>query len=205
MLIPLGSNCIVSWLNKSIGIDQPTTPFEWFNCFQLSYITEVMKIIDSSDGIDFSLIHYRPEISKKDRYTYLLSRDKKIFSYHYRASNFANIFPRRYSCMMQEITTSENLYFVRINTSFLRSNAQEINEFIDFIQQINPNAAINFLLIDIGEKKNVSVDRHNVQFCYATFTKSLFTGGISQEGICENHELQKIYIEMLEKIGYINK
>lgn len=202
MLIPLGNNCVISWMNELVGIQQKTTPFEWFYSMKLSYITEIITRIEKSEIIDFSRIHYVPEVSKHDVHTYLLSSEKKMFSSHYRAIEFASIFPRRYSRMIEEIKNNDILFFVRFNNSYPQTLKVELENFIDCIHQINTKAVINFLLIDLGKKNTIILDKKLTNFYHEILPPDLFNYPVSREMILNNTRLQKIYMEMLEKIGY---
>jgi hypothetical protein len=192
MIIALGYHCNVSFLNQSLRIKKETGAFEWLECRKLQYITDVINTL--TDNPESNVIFGR------DKRVHLLN--PYFYSGHYNLNEYKTIFKRRYDRFIDNIKTTENLYFVRINPIFCKTTKNEIELFIKSIKKINPNIKFNFLLIETiineTEINSISIDSDNVKFYHNYF----YQRDVSDVYMKSPTIIDDIYKKMLEDIGY---
>lgn len=199
MIVPLGYNCGLTFLNTELHIKKETGLFEYFHIEKLQYVTDVINTLTQNPQSNVVL--------GRDRYVYLLN--PSIYTCHYDIDEFKKIFQRRYNRFIDNINNNKNLFFVRINPFGHETSFFEIYLFIKSIKIIKPDIKFNFLLIDTIDNDSdisyINLDIDNVKFHHKHFyqkdpTEAFCTGG------AVNPNYSKIYIEnykkILQDIGY---
>lgn len=196
MIIPLGFNCNVSFLNQALHIKKETGLFEWFESRSLQHITDVINTltINPESNIIFA------EFDRDFEYIYLLNNN--LLSCHYDIDEYKIIFKRRYNRFIDNINKEENIYFIRVNPNGYNTTKNEIELFIESIKRINPNIKFNFLLIDTIHNECdfnfITIDIDNVIF----YHKYFYEKDVNDEYMQSPTIIYKIYKKILEDIGY---
>jgi hypothetical protein len=196
MIIPLGFNCNVSFLNQALHIKKETGLFEWFESRSLQHITDVINTltINPESNIIFT------EFGRDFECIYLLNHN--LLSCHYDIDEYKIIFKRRYNRFIDNINKEENIYFIRVNPNGYNTSKNEIELFIESIKRINPNIKFNFLLIDTIDNECdinfITIDIDNVIFYHKYFYKK----DVNDEYMQSPTIIYEIYKKILEDIGY---
>jgi hypothetical protein len=193
MLVPLGFNCNVTYLNQALCIKKETGVFEWFDSRRLQRITDVIECMTRDPSCN--VVH------ASGASVCLLHPD--LFSNHYDTEEFRPIFARRYQRFLEIVKTQPRLFFVRVNPYQRFTYKEEIERFAESIHRINSRVMIVFLLIDTiqhdSEKKILSVERHFLSFHHRFFYKKDMRDILMRP---PNRILYEQYKQMLKDIGY---
>lgn len=194
LIIPLGYNCNISFLNQAVHVKKETGVFEWFEIRNLQYITDVINTLTNNPTSNI--------IYGTNKNIYLLNTN--FFSHHYDIDEYKIIFKRRYNRFIDIINNEKNIYFVRLNTLGQNTTKNEIELFIESIKRINTNIKFNFLLIDIiyndCDINSISIDSNNVTFHHKYFYEKDIN--IKDVYMQNSTIIYEKYKKILEDIGY---
>ena len=170
--------------------------FEWLECRQLSYITDVINVI--KNGINTSIIQ------GTDNHIYLLH--KYLYTLHYKLEEYKSIFVRRAILFLDIINSSNELICIRVNPYGVESTSiEEINNFVESIRSINSNVAIKFLLIntiDIQDDKN-ELDTTMLLSNTFLLQKYFYYQDTKDNSYLQNNEkINKLFYNYIKEIGY---
>jgi len=175
VIIPIGDTCNITFLLQNAKIKKQTTLFEWFVSKKLNYITDILNKLAN---------HENPNLTIYGNYLFLDS----IYSDHYTLSNFNEIYKRRRDRLIETIVNNNDLLFIRFESNH-NECVNEIDEFINAVKRINPNA--NTKLFMIAPKKIehplVHTELYNAH---------------SQDPYCKTNEINELFINGLLNMGY---
>ena len=136
-IIPLGETCNISFLLQNACIKHYTTLFEWFVTHNLNDITSVLE----------NIIQNRL-VCIQDHDGQLYIQNKRIYTGHYSAENFRDIYDRRKIRMVAEIIEKRRILFIRFETSRnVIYSKDNIDDFLRVISLLNTNTSEMKLLL----------------------------------------------------------
>lgn len=193
--IPLGYHCNITILSKSIHMKYETGLFEWLQCEQLQYITDIVNSIHNT--IDTNII------KGHDKNIHILH--KKVFTYHYDLEEYKSIFIRRAIRFLDIIKTSTDILFVRINPIHQITTEEEINNFGEVIHAINSSLNIKFLIINTIDNPDNYKQLDTSKIANITLIQKEFLFNDCPDGYLRNNtKIQKQFVNYLQECDYIN-
>lgn len=188
-IVPLGQTCDVSNLLQNCNQKTYTSLFEWFYVVNLSSVSNLLKKIHNNFPVN---LYDHPEgCVCIDTYD--------IHSVHYSKENFVDIFERRSKRLIEQIKTSKNLLFVRVDNDFTKYTYEDIDEFSNVIKDINPTCENIKLLLITYEKVGFShAILHNV-------THNIQLNNPGGIGGCMLEPMNTLFVNSLKNIGYVFK
>ena len=182
IIIPLGATCNITFLLQNCKIKKETTLFEWFVSNKLNNITNVLfKIVNKTDN----------DIIKQNN-NHIYINDENIFTSHYNIENFKPIYERRRDRLLDSIKNNSRILFVRFEGNNNIYKHEDIDEFINIIKIINPNCKeIKLFLITPNEIKL----EHPLLI-------SEFYNKHHEDPYCNSSEINELFVNTLNKIGY---
>ena len=194
--ITLGYHCNISFLTQAIHIKKETGLFEWLECRQLSYITDVIDVI--KNGLDTDII------KGVDNHIYLLHQ--YLYTHHYKLEEYKIIFQRRAKRFLDIINSSNELICIRVNPYGAEiTTTEEINNFVLAVQSINPNVMIKFLLINtiITELDKNEIDKTMLVPNVYLLQKYFYHEDIKDAVYLQNNEkINGLFYNYMAEIGY---
>lgn len=175
MIIPIGDTCNMTFLLQNAKIKKQTTLFEWFVSKKLNYITEILLKISNNEN---------PNLRVNGKYILV----DNIYSDHYKLPEFIQIYIRRRDRLIECIKNNSNLLFVRFE-SFVNNYTTEIDDFINAVKKINPNANVKLFFIAPQKIDHASV-------VTAIYDKH------SQDPYCKTVEINELFVNSLVELGY---
>jgi len=181
-IIPLGQSCNVTFLLKNAGLKKETTLFDWFVTPLLYKITLIFQKL--GNNIDVNIIQDG---------NMLFMGDSSIESSHYSLPEYTSIYQRRKDRMLNTIRSGKKLLFVRFERERENEHTEEgIDDFIDSIKYINPDAEVTLLLFRPTE----------LDFTHpCLITKFCHNDTISLDPMCIGGTINKIFIDGLRDVG----
>jgi len=170
--ISLGSTCSIVYNLKRLELRTKAYPFDWIRILNLNKITELINNnFDKFLDIDnFEFKEYSDKFMIDGEYgSYIYSNDYCNFYHEFNkpinecdVDEFINKYQRRINRFMDLLNSDEEIIFVR--EELRKVNINKINNFINSIQNVNPN--INFKLVIISNYE-IDYEIDNVIFHYS--------------------------------------
>ena len=129
-IIPLGSNCGITFILQHLKIKKETSLFEWFRSGSLSSINKVVQHIHDH-GINYNIV-----CKNVDYITFFGDRTQNaVKTSHYKIKNFKDIYIRRAQRFMDNIKNEQSLLFIRIDSEVSSPTKKtDIENFINIIK-----------------------------------------------------------------------
>ena len=208
-IIPLGRDCMITFILMHLKIKKLTTLFEYFFSPNFNSICKCIEYI-----VHGNIIAKKIKIKQKKKYNYiesdgiyLKSNDQnipEIFSYHYKFPNGEKIIERRIKRFLTDIKNNSSILFLRLNNKEkIKIKKEDMEYFFSIIKKINPNIKIHFLLIDTLDNKNEfeEIKFENV-FHKFILKKDILESSVDPHYFIKNNE--KLIKFIKENIEYIN-
>ena len=183
-IIPLGSDCAVSFLLKNSNLKKETTLFEWFVTNSLQKISNIIYKI--ANNIEVELITGNLSLGN------ISLDDNDIYTGHYTFNEYISIYDRRKKRLIDSIKNKKKILFIRIDFSDYKYTENDINIFINSIKYINQNIdEMKLLLITIN-----SLELYNPFLINKTIDKDIILNDPHYNG-----KTVKEFINILQEIS----
>jgi hypothetical protein len=181
------------------GLKKETSVFEWFVSKSLTNITNVIQKIGTGSGL--SIVQTGGQVFIENSY---------IYSGHYTAYEFSEIFKRRSLRFQETIKNNNNILFIRLETEINKTySVNEINEFIDSVKTINPNVDNMKLMLIIPYNMNIKYKfikpYHKSQIHHPFLIIKYIDINLLNTDIdlyCKGSLLNNIFLSFLKDAGY---
>jgi hypothetical protein len=181
-IIPLGQSCNVTFLLQNAGVKKETTLFDWFVTPLLFKITQVFHKLGNNVSIP---------VKQNEGSVYI--GDHGICSSHFSLPEYLPMYERRKERMLKSIRGGKSLLFVRFERHMETELTEEvIDDFIDSIKHINPEAEVTLLLFRPTE----------LDFTHpCLITKICNYYIIHSDPYCKGELINKIFVDGLRDVG----
>ena len=142
--ILLGTCCRISNTISDLNLKKHTGLFEWMRSEKFTDILSIVKKVVNNEYVE---ITSRSELPNDD-----FLADTEIRSIHFRG-NFDEIFKRRSARFLNDIKSNNKIVFI-IDDYVYNVTKENIEEFKQYIEQVNPHCKYNILLVSPREKFN---------------------------------------------------
>jgi hypothetical protein len=182
-IIPLGSDCAVSFLLKNSNLKKETTLFEWFVTNSLQKISNIIYKI--ANNIEVELITGNLSLGN------ISLDDNDIYTGHYTFNEYISIYDRRKKRLIDSIKNKKKILFIRIDFSNYKYTENDINIFINSIKYINQN---------IDEMKLLLITEDILELKHPFLINKIISPSIRIRDPYFNNEYLKSFINILEEI-----
>jgi hypothetical protein len=142
--ILLGTCCRISNTIINLNLKKKTGLFEWMRSEKFTDILSIVKKVVNNEPVE---ITSRSELPNDD-----FLADTEIRSTHCRG-NFDEIFKRRSARFLDDIKSNNKIVFIRDDYVY-NVTKENIEEFKQYIEKVNPKCKYNILLLSPSDKFN---------------------------------------------------
>jgi hypothetical protein len=138
-IVALGMCCRVSWMLQSLNLKGENSMFEWMRSVNFEDILKMLRKIANGESIE---IQERSTLKGN-----VFLDNTEIHTCHYNKIQLEEKFKRRSERFIEYIKSSDKILFIREDFNDYPTKKNQIIEFKNIIEKINPNCDYKILLL----------------------------------------------------------